>query len=161
MNKIIIIVLIMSSLSFAQFKDKDNESTFTSGFTNNSPSGFFTGFFNPSSFQMHHSIGVSYASFGKAGVALSTYTNSMALRLSENLNIEVDASLVASPYSSFGQKHQDEINGIYLTRAQLNYKISKNSRLSIQYFHPAPGMYYNGYYNSSSFFNNRCETFCH
>jgi len=154
-KQVILILLIVSSISFSQFKDKDITPTIFDGITNYSPSGFLSNFLNPNNFQMNHSVGMSYSTIGGSGVALSTYTNSMALRLTENLNIEVDASLVASPYSSFGQEHQKDINGIYLTRAQLNYKISENSNLMIQYRSPAPGMYYNGYYNSSPFSRDR------
>ena len=126
------------------------------GITNYSPSGFLTNFLNPNNFKMNHSVNMSYSAFGNNGIALSTYTNSMAFRLSENLNLEIDASAVASPYSSFGEQHQKSINGIYLTRAQLNYKISNNSHLTIQYLNPPPGSYYNyNYYNSSPFSRNR------
>lgn len=152
---IVLILLIITSISYSQFKDKDITPTIFDGITNYSPSGFLSNFLNPDNFQMNHSVGLSYSTFGGSGVALSTYTNSMAFRLTENLNVEVDASLVASPYSSFGQAHQNEINGIYLTRAQLNYKISENSNLMIQYIKPAPGMYYNSSYNSSPFLRDR------
>ena len=154
-KQVVFILLVISSISFAQFKDKDITPTILDGITNYSQSGFLSNFLNPSNFKMNHSVGMSYSTFGGSGVALSTYTNSMAFRLTENLNVEVDASLVASPYSSFGQDHQNEINGIYLTRAQLNYKISENSNLMIQYFNPSPGMYYNNYYGSSPFSRDR------
>lgn len=154
-KQVVFILLVISSISFAQFKDKDITPTILDGITNYSQSGFLSNFLNPSNFKMNHSVGMSYSTFGGSGVALSTYTNSMAFRLTENLTVEVGASLVASPYSSFGQDHQNEINGIYLTRAQLNYKISENSNLMIQYFNPAPGMYYNNYYGSSPFSRDR------
>jgi len=154
-KRVIFISLLISSISFSQFKDKDISPTVLDGITNYSPSGFLSNFLNPDNFKMNHSVGMSYATSGGHGLALSTYTNSMAFRLTENLNIEVDASLVASPYSSFGQDHQKSINGIYLTRAQLNYRISENSNLMIQYYNPAPGMYYNNFYNSSPFSRDR------
>ena len=159
LRKLFVISLVISSLSFAQFKEQDDTPTFTNGLTNSSPSGFLTSFINPSNFQMQHSVGVSYSTFGSSGVALSTYTNSMYFKLTDKLNVQVDASLVASPYSSFGQDHQNEINGIYLTHAQLNYKISENSNFSIQYINPAPGMYYNSSYSSSPFLNDRFRMF--
>ena len=143
LRKIIIISLFVSSISFSQFKDKKGP-TIQDGITNYSPSGFLTNFFNPNNFQMNHSVSMSYTSMGGNGLALSTYTNSMAYRISEGLNVEVDASLVASPYSSFGQEHQNSINGIYLSRAQLNYSPTKNMHLSVQYLRPPPGTYYYG-----------------
>lgn len=151
LKKLFIISLLINSFSFAQFKDKDLTPTIMDGITNYSPSGFLSNFLNPNNFQMNHSVNMSYSAFGTNGVALTTYTNSMVFRFTENLNLEIDASAVASPYSSFGEEHQKSINGIYLTRAQLNYKISESSNLTIQFLNPPPGSYYNSYYNYSPF----------
>lgn len=150
LRKILIISLFVSSVILSQFKDKSGP-TIQDGITNYSPSGFLTNFFNPNNFQMNHSVSMSYTSMGGNGVALSTYTNSMAYRISEGLNVEVDASLVASPYSSFGREHQNSINGIYLSRAQLNYFPTKNMHLSIQYLRPPLGSYY--YRNGNGIFS--------
>ncbi len=149
MLKIILFILsVISSVSVAQFKDGDkNSTTIRETITNYSPSGFFTSFFNPNKLAMKHSIDMSYSAFGGNGVAVSTYTNSMFFKFNDNLNIEVDASLVTSPYSSFGNEHQKSINGIYLTRAQLNYKMSENSNLMIQYYSMPQGTYHNSYYS--------------
>ncbi len=154
LKRILVISFLFSSLFFAQFKDKDLSPTIMDGITNYSPSGFISNFLNPNNFKMSHSISTSYSAFGGNGVALSTYTNSMAFRLTENMNLEVDASVVASPYSSFGEAHRKSINGIYLTRAQLNYKISKNTHLTIQYLNLPPGSFYNRY-NNSLFYQSR------
>lgn len=150
LRNILIILLFVCSVTFSQFKDK-NEPTIHDGITNYSPSGFLTNFFNPNNFQMNHSVSMSYTTMRGNGVALSTYTNNMTYKFSENLNMEVDASLVASPYSSFGQEHQNSINGIYLSRAQLNYSPTKNMYLSIQYLRPPPGSFYYG--NSNGIFS--------
>jgi hypothetical protein len=155
LKKLFIISLLINSFSFSQFKDKDLSPTIMDGITNYSTSGFLSNFLNPNNFQMNHSVNMSYSAFGSNGVALTTYTNSMAFRFTENLNLEIDASAVASPYSSFGEEHQKSINGIYLTRAQLNYKISESSNLTIQFLNPPPGSYYNSYYNYSPFYRDR------
>ncbi|MEN8192901.1 MAG: hypothetical protein ABFS12_08795 [Bacteroidota bacterium] len=143
LRKIIFILLFISTASLAQFKDGDkNSATIRNGITNYSPSSFFLDFFNPNRFQMNHSVSMSYSSFGGQGLALSTYTNSMAYYFTDNLNIEVDASLVASPYSSLGTDHQNSINGIYLSRAQLNYSPIKNMNITVQYLNQPPGSFY-------------------
>ena len=149
------ILLLFSSLSFSQYKDKDLSPAIMDGITNYSTSGFISNFLNPDNFKMNHSVNMSYSAFGGNGVALSTYTNSMAFRLTENMNLEVDASVIASPYSSFGEGHQKSINGIYLTRAQLNYKISESSHLTIQYLNLPTGSYNNRYNNYSPFYQSR------
>ena len=75
----------------------------------------------------------------------------------DNLNLEVDASLVHSPYSSFGKNHQNMLNGIYLSKAQLNYQPWDNFNISVQY-RSLPGNYYSpysGFYGyNRNFFNN-------
>jgi len=151
LKKIVYISLILSSISLSQFKDKDLAPVVSNGITNYSTSGFFTNFFNPNNFRMNHSVSMSYSSFGGSGVILNSYTNSMAYRFRENLNVEVDASVVASPYSSLGKEHQNSINGIYLSRVQLNYSPIKDMYLTIQYLNLPPGSYYNrsSYWGSS------------
>ncbi len=150
LKKMLIIFFFITSLMFSQFKDKRITSSIMDGITNNSPSGFLTDFFSPQNFYMHHSLSVSYSAFAGNGVALTTYINSMGFKLSDNLQLELDASLVASPYSSFGREHQNFINGIYLNRAALKYKISKNSKLTIQYQNMPVGIYYGRYGNCYS-----------
>ncbi len=145
LNKILIILLVLTTSSFSQFKDGDkNAPTIHDGLTASGYSsyGLFSNIFSPNKFQMNHSISMSYSSFGGNGIALSTYTNSMAYRFNNNLNVEVDASIVVSPYSSFGREHQKEINGIYLSRAQLNYSPTKNMHITVQYLNAPPGSYY-------------------
>lgn len=155
LKKIIFISLVLTSLSLSQFKDEDLSPPVMNGITNYSPSGFLFSFLNPNNFEMSHSVNMSYSAFGGNGIALSTYTNSMMFHFTENLNLEIDASAVASPYSSFGEEHQKSIGGIYLTRAQLNYKISDNANITIQYYNPPPGTYYNNFYNFSPFSRTR------
>lgn len=116
--------------------------TIQSTISNGQPSGLFLGFLNLENFSMNHSVGMSYSSWGSNGVMLGTYTNSMFYKISENLNLEIDASLVTSPYSTFGDQFSKDISGLYLSRAQLNYKISDDSFLSIQYTNPVSGGYY-------------------
>jgi hypothetical protein len=102
---------------------------------------------------------MSYSSFGGGGAALGVYTNQLNYNFNEDLSLIVETSLVNSPYNSFGQGFSDQINGIYLSRAALNYQISENSALSVQ-FRSLPGSYYSPYgygsfgrYNSSTFFD--------
>ncbi len=155
-KKVIIVLFILATTTVAQFKGEGNSISIEDGITNSAQSSFFTEFLDPNKFQMSHTIGMSYSTFAGNSVALSTYTNSMAYRFSENLMVEVDASLVASPYSSFGSEHQKSINGIYLSRAQLSYAPTKNTILSIQFIQPPPGSYYyGGFMGGYSLMSNR------
>jgi hypothetical protein len=105
----------------------------------------FLGLLNMENFSMHHTIGMSYTSWSGQGIMLGTYTNSMFYKFSEDFDIQVDASLVTSPYSSFGQQFNNDISGLYISRAALNYKISEDAIISVQYINPVGSFYPYGY----------------
>lgn len=149
MKKLILLIVIIPVLISAQFKsDSEKKINILSGISNQSPSSLITGFFNPNNFSMKHSVSMSYSSFGGQGIALGVYTNNMAYKISENLNVEADISIVNSPYSSLGNSFAQNINGIYLSRAQINYKPAEDFFITLQ-FNRFP--YYNSY---NSFFGN-------
>jgi len=146
----IITLLLLSGINYAQFREQTEKPVdIKRSIFNGSPSGLFTNFFNPANFSMSHSVSMSYSAFGGQGVALGVYTNSMAYKLAENVNVEVDASIVNSPYNSFGNNFTDQINGIYLSRAEINYTPSENMFISLQYRGSPVG--YSPYYYGGSF----------
>lgn len=152
------VFLVFASLSNAQFKsDLENKSNIQNGILNTSSFGSLLGFINPDNFSMHHTFDLSFSSFGSLGsMTLGVYTNSMEYKFSDKLNIQTDISIINSPYSTFGKDFSKQINGIYLNRAALNYKISDNMKVFVEY-RSFPGGYYSpfgygGY--SSSFFRN-------
>jgi hypothetical protein len=152
-----ILVFICASFINAQFKDPvfPTESPKDGIVDNNS--NLVLGFINPSNFSMHHSFGMSYSTFAGQGVSLATYTNSMMYKFSEDMNLQVDASFVTSPYSSLGKDFQKSIQGFYITKAAFNYKPWDDVSISIQYRN-LPNSYYNpfnryGGYYGSSFYN--------
>lgn len=112
------------------------------------------GFLNSDNFMMKHSYNLSYSSFGNQGLALGMYTNSMILKLAENMNVQVDASIVHSPYSTFGKDFQNQLNGFYLTRAAFNYKPWDDVFISIQYRNLPMSYHYSDYgFYSNRFYN--------
>lgn len=143
-----------SLVAFGQFKDSGFHSgDIEQGIVNNTSSGSILGFLNSSNFQMHQSYSLSYSSFGSGqGMALGVYTNSMLFKITHDLNLQVDASVVNSPYSTFGKDFQKSINGIYLTNAELNYKPFKDFSISVQYSR-LPFYSYSpfGYYGANNF----------
>jgi len=158
MKKLTIIFLIFtSSISFAQFKGDENKPlNIKENILSDNTSGSLLGFINPENFSMSHSFGLSYSTFGKNGVALGVYTNHMAYKFSDNLNVQLDASLVNSPYNSLGDSFTKSINGIYLDRAQLNYRPSKDFNISVM-FSNSPNNYYNNFgygFGRYSYFSN-------
>lgn len=159
MQKILILFICVFSLSVsAQFKEPGFPSQNIRDGIINQNSGSLFGFLSSENFMMRHSYNLSYSSFGSHGLAIGMYTNSMLLKLAENMNIEVDASIVHSPYSTLGKEFQNNLSGIYLTRAAFNYKPWDDVFISIQYrnlplsYHYSDyGFYQNRFYNP--FFN--------
>jgi hypothetical protein len=146
-----ILIITVSTISFAQFKDQvaQQPSVHDGLIRNNTPS-LVLGFLNPNNFSMHHSFNLSYSAFGNNGVALGIYTNSMLYKLADNLNVSADISLINSPYNSFGKDFTSQINGLYLTKASLNYKPWENFTINVQYNRNPLG-YYNPYFGFSRY----------
>ena len=164
MKKFMIFAVFIISMSVsAQFKEPGFPTESVRDGIIDHSSGSLFGFLNSDNFQMKHSYNLSYSTFGGEGLAMGMYTNSMFLKLNNNMNVQVDASLIHSPYSSFGKDFQNKINGFYITRAAFNYKPWEDVFISIQYrnlpmtYHYSDyGFYSNSYYNpffSGSFFD--------
>ena len=159
---ILILLLLAASVSQAQYRDDANKPTnVRGGIVNNNSFGSFLGFINPDNFSMHHSFGLSYSAFGGiGGMAMGVYTNSMAYKFSDKLNLETDISVVNSPYNSFDKDFSKQINGVYLSRVQMTYKPTDNINIILQYRQLPGGFYspyyYGGYslYNRDNYFNN-------
>ena len=160
MKKYILIILILAvSILQAQYRDDANKQPdVRSGIVNNNS---FGSFINPDNFSMHHSFGLSYSAFGGiGGMALGVYTNSMAYKFSDRLNLETDISVVNSPYNSFDKDFSKQINGVYLSRVQMTYKPTDNMNIILQY-RQMPGGFYSPYsygnyslFNRDNYFNN-------
>ena len=166
---LLVFVMIISSSLSAQFKDPVFPTeTPKDGITDIS-SGSLLGFLSSDKFSMHHSIGLSYSTFGGNGTSLATYTNSMMYQFSDNMNVQLDASFITSPYSSFGKEYQKSLQGIYISRAAFNYKPWDDVTISLQYrnipnYYYNPFNRYNGYYGNSfydGFFGSPSDSFMH
>lgn len=151
MHKYILIIVGFVAINInAQFKDPSfpTESP-KDGITRNS-SNSLLGFIDTNNFSMHHSFGLSFSSFAGEGISLATYTNSMMYKFSDRMNIQLDASLVTSPYSSLGKDFQNSLQGLYISRAAFNYKPWDDFSISIQY-HNYPNYFYNPYSRFGNF----------
>lgn len=158
MKKGLLIVLFFAiTTGYAQFKDENIfKPSVREGIISHTPNLIF-GFINPDNLIMNHSYSMSYTTFGGQGIAMGVYTNSLLFKFADNLNLQVDASLVHSPYSSFGKDHQNMLNGIYLSRAQLNYQPWDNFNISVQYRSLPVNYYspYSGFYGYNRNFLNK------
>jgi hypothetical protein len=153
MKTVLLFIFLVTGLTFGQFRDELNKPIdLKAGITNNSPSSLFLDFINPQNFSMNHSFSLSYSAFSGGGMALGMYTNSLKYKFNDQLNIEADVSILNSPYNSFGKEFTDQINGVYLSRLEMNYKPSDNFKVVLQYSQ-MPMSYYSPYYGSSRYYN--------
>jgi len=153
MNKIIavltIIITFTGTLS-AQYKGYDDGKTKYEPSSNN----MILGFINPNNFTMNHSFNVSMVNTGTGNVSLTSYINSMNYRISDKLNISADVRFQYSPYASsiYGPDAatnlQNDLSGIALSRASLNYRISDNSYINVEFRQIDQSDYLNNYNNS-------------
>lgn len=144
---VLMIALLCFSTTLAQFKSTpESRQSVTGSLLRSDEGGFLFGLFNPNNFSMHHSFSLSYLTGGGQGLSMGTYTNSMFYKFSDNLDIRADISLFASPYNTFGKQYQSNLSGLFLNRAELNYRPWKNALLQIQYFQ-LPPTYWMGYGN--------------
>ncbi len=158
MKRLLLILFITVTSINAQFKDQNNNISIKSGIIKNYSSSLFK-FFNSENFTMNHTFDISYQTFGAAGKSLiTTYTNSMFFKINDRLNIQADISLINSPYNSLGKEFSSRINGLYLSRAQVNYKPTDNMSISFQYRN-IPTSYYPYNYYSNYFYRDLFERY--
>lgn len=146
------IVVVISNLSQAQFKGYDDKGPLSNKTSNN----LILGFINPKNFSMNHSFNVSMMTSAYGNVSLTSYINSMNYRISNRLNVSADVKFQYSPFasSSLGQSNsnslQNNLSGIFLSRASLNYKISDNSFINFEYRRFDENDFFNSYNNPFS-----------
>ena len=148
---VFVFLISATASSFAQYKPIEKRSNAQ---LNSSTDNLILGIFNPKNFTMQHSFGLSMMNSSYGNVSLATYTNSMNYKFSEKLNISADVTMQYSPFasSSLGKAYstdlQNSLNGLKLSRASLDYKISDNAILKIEYRNMnGYNDYNNGFYN--------------
>ena len=146
------LLVLVGTSARAQFRSQvPRETRVGSELANSGGSSFLFGWFSPENFQMRHSVGFSYVTFAGQSVSLGTYTNSMMCRFAENLDARADITLSYSPYSTFASKFgsaPEGLNGIHLSRAEINYRPWENVALQVQYRQLPFGGYYSPFYDA-------------
>ena len=147
------LTLISSACAFSQFKrTAEDEPKVSDSFIRPESDADLLSFFNPDNFKMRQSFSMNYMTMGGQGLSLAMYTNSMMYKFSNNLDARVDVSLQSSPFSTFDQRLQSSLTGVYLNRAEINYHPSDNMLLRLSYQKVPLGMYgmfspYAGFYH--------------
>ena len=143
----IIIIFILAASASGQFRNDGSQTPSVKEGIITEDQGFLFGFLNSDDFIMRHTFNVSYTTFAGQGISLTSYTNSMFYRLMTNLNVQLDVSVVHSPYSTLGDAFQKNISGIYISNAAVNYRPWKDFSIHLQYRNmPYSYGYYNPYY---------------
>lgn len=148
-------IVILTMTGFAQFKDTEAQLPDIKSGILAQPSTSLFSFINPQNFHMQQSVGMSYSTFGGQGMAMGVYTNSMSYKFTESLNIELDASVINTPYSTLGKQFNNSLSGFYISNAAINYQPWKDVYISVQYRNLPYSMYspfsYSGNYRYGLF----------
>ena len=130
----ILVAIFCVATATAQFKSRpETQSSVSDAIVRSDNGGLLFGWFDPSKFNMQQSFSLSYQTFGGQGVSLGVYTNSLMYQFSDALDVRADVSLMASPFNSFGKQAQSSLTGLFLNRAEINYRPWKNALVQIQY----------------------------
>lgn len=150
---IFVITMVVASSGFAQFKEQLNNQPSVESSLLRPSEGLLFGFFDPAKLSMRQSLSMSYMSLGSQSIAVGMYTNSLSYKISDPLTLSADVSLINSPYNTLGSKFSQAFNGIYLTRAELNYHPSSNFQIDIQFNQNPMARFYNPYYYNPYYFS--------
>lgn len=140
--KTTLVLTVFSLIAVGQFKSQpETRSSIKESMIRQDDSGLLFGWFDPSRLTIHNSYSLSYTTSAGRGYSLGALTSSLAYQISNPLSVLFDVSLIHSPFNNLGGRFTNDISGIYLTRAELNYRPSKNTLLQIQY-QQLPAMYW-------------------
>ena len=144
---VLVACLMLSIGASAQFKsDAEQQSSPSQSLVR--PLGSinsFLGLINPDNFRMQQSFSYSFLSGGGQGLSIASYTNSMFYKIADPLNVRFDVTLQGTPFSAT-TPYQSALNGLFLSRAELNYRPWQNFFIKFEY-NRLPSSYYNSYYN--------------
>ncbi len=130
----ILLFSLASTPSFAQFRSDLTQPDPPLNTASAMQGGnFFSQLFDPSRFNMHQSFSSTFISGGGQSMGLSMFTNTFAFHPMDDLYVSADVSAVYSPYNSLGSSFANSMNGLYLTNAQIDWKLSDNAFLKVQY----------------------------
>ena len=148
--KTMAVLLVFSAIAVGQFRSQPEARSSAGESLIRSDDGLLFGWIDPSRFTIHNSYSLSYTTSGGKGYSLGELTSNIAYQISNPLSVQFDVSLMHSPFNNIGGNFANNISGIYLTRAALNYQPSKNMLLQIQY-QQLPAMYWLNNYDRFGF----------
>lgn len=146
----VVLILVCMTGANAQFKSQlADEPSAAQSLVHPTSINSFLGLLNPDNFMMRHNLSYSFMSFGGQSVSVASYTNSMFYKFSDPLNVQFDVTMQGAPFGSGASAFQNALNGVFLSRAQLNYRPWENFAIRLEYNRLPMGYYgmYDRWYN--------------
>jgi len=83
---------------------------------------------------MNHSYSMSFSNYGGQMQNLNAYTNHMNFDISDRFNAQFDVSVLHSPFGNSFMGAQNDFGAkIIIDQARLDYRISDNAHISVQF----------------------------
>jgi hypothetical protein len=135
---IVLLFLFVANASNAQFRpgtgiQPEEKPASTLDAMRGAEDSFISRLFSADRFRMNQTYSLSFMSGGGQSVSMSAFTNTFSYKATDDLFISADVTALYSPYSSLGRDHANSLNGIYLSNARLDWKLSESSFLRISY----------------------------
>jgi hypothetical protein len=151
LGKTVFILLLFTTIAVTQFKSQpEARSSAGEALIRPDDGGLLFGWFDPSRLTMHNSYSLSYTTSGGKGYSLGALTSNIGYQFSNSLSAQFDVSLLHSPFNNLGGNFANDISGIYLSRAAINYRPSKDLFFQVQY-QQLPAMYWMNNYDRFGF----------
>ncbi len=138
----LVFVFTMPVWVSAQLKKDTRQPNITTALTQPSMPSLFS-WLDVGKIQMSHQLSMSFGMGGGGQVLQNAYINSMFIPFSEDLTLQTNIGIMSTPYQSFGDQSNSN-QPQFFGSAQLNYRISKNSSISLR-IEKAPYNYGYGY----------------
>ncbi|TVQ65539.1 MAG: hypothetical protein EA360_08825 [Balneolaceae bacterium] len=148
----ILIILFSTTVSEAQLRSDLNQRNddFTAAYTHQGNASAPGSWMNLLNMSMSHSYSMTFNNFGGQMNNLNAYTNHMLFDISDRLNAQVDVSVLHSPFGNSFMNNNQLGTKIILDQARLDYRLSPNSSISVQ-FSQRPAYYGYNPFGQSSF----------
>jgi hypothetical protein len=149
---ITVLIMVYAVPAAAQFRGEEpSQPSVADGFQRQENRSSFLPILSMDRLEMRHSVSMSYMSFGEQGIGMTMYTNSMKYTIADPLSVRADVSFMFSPFGSLSQSARDNLTGIYLRRASIDYVPSKDVHISLQYRNMPYSYMYSPFYGPYGF----------
>lgn len=122
------------SIAEAQLREDLNRSSdYTGAISHTQESSGPGDWMNLLNMTMNHSYSMTFSNFGGQMQNINAYTNSMLFDISENVDAQVDVSFLHSPFGNNFMANDNLGSRIIIDRARLDYQLSQNTSISVEF----------------------------